>query len=453
MRTTSFECYDPAAEALISILWDGGYCAYYVGGCVRDALLGHTPHDFDIATNALPEQTCALFTEHGFSVLPTGLRHGTVSVLVDHVPYEITTFRSDGVYGDGRRPDSVSFVDSLRTDLARRDFTVNALAYHKTTGVRDFFGGLADLEHRVIRCVGKPEERFQEDALRILRALRFAAVLGFTIEPDTAAAVHACAARIKAVSAERICSEFSRILLSENPSRMIREYIDVFGIFLPELLPCVGFSQNSPWHIYDVFSHTLEALSHTPPDLTLRLAVLFHDIGKPSVYTEDANGVGHFKGHAAVSASLAQAILKRLRFDGRTQHDVCLLIRHHDDRFPANRVSVKKLIRRMGRENALRVVQTELADNAAQNPAAVAARRPELYAMEALVRELSAEEEACFTRAELAVNGRDLLNAGVPEGAQIGALLNRLLDAVIQEELPNEREALLKFVVEALSGS
>lgn len=312
----------------------------------------------------------------------------------------------------------------------------------------DYFGGENDLKNRTIRCVGEPNVRFAEDALRILRALRFSAVLDFSMEPDTAAAVHTCREWIRTVSAERICAEFSGILTADGAVRILRDYIDVLGVFLPELLPSVGFPQNSPWHIYDVFAHTLTALEHTPADLTLRLAVLLHDIGKPYVYTQDENGTGHFKGHAALSAELADRILRRLKFGRRLREDVCLLVRHHDDRIPCDAASVKRLIRSMGKENALRLVQVERADRAAQNPVMVAERSRAVEKIGRMIHELTRPDAACITIADLAVSGEDLLAEGIPQGVRIGKALAMLLEEVTEERLPNEREALLRFLRE-----
>ncbi|MFR1518760.1 MAG: CCA tRNA nucleotidyltransferase [Clostridia bacterium] len=452
MQTKRSVCYDENAEKIIDLLHENGYKAYYVGGCVRDALMGKKPHDFDLATDALPAQTEEIFRKKGYSVVQSGIRHGTVSVVLDKIPYEITTFRTEGAYRDHRRPEEVRFVGSVKDDMARRDFTINALAYQKAEGLLDYFAGRADLEHRIVRCVGEPEVRLREDALRILRALRFAAVLNFTIEKHTAAAIHACKDLLRMISAERIWAEFTGILTAQRPSGCLREYIDVFGVFLPELLPSVGFQQNNPWHIYDVFEHTMTALDHTPCDLTLRLAVLFHDIGKPYAYTQDSAGVGHFKGHAAISATLAEQILTRLHCDKHTQKSVCLLIRHHDDRIPAETAAVKKLIRRMGAENALRAVQVELADKFAQNPERGKDRRQELDSISAMVEALMQPGAACITYADLAVNGDDLLAAGIPQGARIGKILKLLLELVTEEKLPNEREALLQFVRDQKDG-
>lgn len=448
MRTRLSACCDEKADEIIELLRKNGYLAYYVGGCVRDALMGKTPHDFDIATNALPDQTARLFRENGYAVLETGARHGTVSICFGKRAYEITTFRTESAYRDHRRPDSVKFISSLKEDLSRRDFTINALAFYKEEGLLDYFGGENDLKNRTIRCVGEPNVRFAEDALRILRALRFSAVLDFSMEPDTAAAVHTCREWIRSVSAERICVEFSGILTADGAVRILRDYIDVLGVFLPELLPSVGFPQNSPWHIYDVFAHTLTALGHTPADLTLRLAVLLHDIGKPYVYTQDENGTGHFKGHAALSAELADRILRRLKFGRRLREDVCLLVRHHDDRIPCDAASIKRLIRSMGKENALRLVQVERADRAAQNPVMVAERSRAVEKIGRMIHELTRPDAACITIADLAVSGEDLLAEGIPQGVRIGKALAMLLEEVTEERLPNEREALLRFLRE-----
>lgn len=438
---------DAGADKIIEILCTRGYQAYYVGGCVRDVLMGRTPHDFDIATNALPDVTASILREYGYAVIETGLKHGTVTAIYRGRPYEITTFRTDGKYLDHRRPSDVSYVKDIKEDMARRDFTINAMAIDKEGVLVDYFGGAEDIERRVIRCVGDPAVRFEEDALRIMRAIRFSAVLGFTIDENTSKAIHACRELFKNISAERICAEFSQIMVSERPSVCIREYIDVFGVFIPELLKSVGFDQKTPWHIYDVFEHTMTALDNTPPELTTRLAVLFHDIGKPYVYTEDAAGVGHFRGHAMYGADMAGNILLRLRFSRKIHDDVRLLVRHHDDRIPAERASVKRLMRRLGAENAARMADVELADHIAHNPVMVEARIKDTLLIRKMIDELTAEQ-ACISLADLAVGGRDIIDAGVPQGKAVGDMLALLLEMVIDDKLPNEREALIKFVKE-----
>ena len=436
---------DKYADEIIRILNKNGYEAYYVGGCVRDAILGLIPHDFDITTSAKPEETAQTFRNMGYNVVETGIKHGTVTVICDKKPYEVTTFRMDGKYSDSRHPESVEFVTSLREDLARRDFTVNAMAYHPEIGVVDYFGGQDDLKSKIIRCVGEPVKRFEEDALRILRALRFAGRFNFTIEEKTSKAVKECRGLLKNISAERIFIEFCGILVSADASDIIRRYIDVIGVFLPELLPMVGFEQKSRWHIYDVFEHTMVALQNTPQDLITRLAVLFHDVAKPLVYTEDAEGFRHFKGHQKVSGEIAEKVLKRLKVDNDTRERVCKLILHHDDRIPVTEVSVLRLMRRMG-EDTQRAIDVEKADNSAQNPLLVSSRFDELLEIENVHRDLLNSKNLCVNLSDLEISGNDIIACGVKKGRRIGEILNILLDEVIEKRLPNEREALIDFV-------
>lgn len=436
---------DKYADEIIRILNKNGYEAYYVGGCVRDAILGLIPHDFDITTSAKPEETAQTFRNMGYNVVETGIKHGTVTVICDKKPYEVTTFRMDGKYSDSRHPESVEFVTSLREDLARRDFTVNAMAYHPEIGVVDYFGGQDDLKSKIIRCVGEPVKRFEEDALRILRALRFAGRFNFTIEEKTSKAVKECRGLLKNISAERIFIEFCGILVSADASDIVRRYIDVIGVFLPELLPMIGFEQKSRWHIYDVFEHTMVALNNSPRDLITRLAVLFHDVAKPLVCTEDAEGFRHFKGHQKEGSNIADIVLKRLKADNGTRKRVCNLILHHDDRIPAQEVSVLRLMRRMG-EDTQRAIDVEKADHSAQNQLMVSARFDELIEIENIYRDLHNAKDLCINLSDLDISGNDIIACGVEKGRKVGEILNILLDEVIEKRLPNEREALVDFV-------
>ena len=315
------------AALALHTLQSNGHLAFVVGGCVRDSLLGRTPNDWDVTTSALPEEVADCF--RNFRVIETGLQHGTLTVLVDGTPIEITTFRNDGIYLDHRHPVGVTFSNTVEDDLARRDFTVNAMAYHPERGLVDLFGGREDLKNRVIRCVGDPVTRFREDGLRILRAIRFASVLGFSLDEKTKAAVRSEKSLLEFIAPERIREEFCKLLCGVNAENVIREYVDVIGQFLPELLACRGFEQNTKYHCYDVLEHTLCALSHASNDLFVRLAVLLHDIGKPLCYTEDENG-GHFKGHGPVGTAMTEQILRRLRFDNRTVEIVSRLVERHD---------------------------------------------------------------------------------------------------------------------------
>ena len=439
----------PVAFAL-SALEAAGFEAFIVGGCVRDALLGRTPQDFDITTNALPQQVEAVFS--GARVIETGLKHGTVTVLLENMPLEITTYRVDGGYSDGRHPDQVAFTGSLREDLARRDFTVNAMAYNPRFGLADCFGGQADLQKRVLRCVGNPETRFTEDALRMLRLLRFAARLGFSIEPATAQAALALRERLKQVSAERIQKELTALVQAPGAGDILIEYVDVFGVFLPELLPCRGFCQQNPHHAYDVLTHLARTVDAVPPKPVLRLAALLHDIGKPDCFTVDADGVGHFYGHANRSAVLAEAALTRLRYDNETKTQVLRLIEQHDLHLdppdqPMER-TIRRALNRMGPERFFDLLDLMRADNAARG-VPHAERLAKFDRVEALARQLLAEQ-ACFSLRDLAVDGNDLIAAGLPKGREIGVRLNALLDAVIDNRVENEKTALLRWLKDAL---
>ena len=429
------------AEEALRILSSAGYEAYTVGGCVRDALLGRPVHDVDVTTNATPLQVKDAF--QGFSVIETGIKHGTVTVMIHGEPVEITTYRTESAYTDGRHPDSVAFGCSLEEDLSRRDFTVNAMAYHPAEGLVDRFGGREDLALRRIRCVGDPETRFREDALRVLRALRFSSQLDFSIDPPTDRAITALAPRVALVSAERICAELSRMLTGKRAGEILRNHPRELGVVIPELLPLIGFDQHNYHHCHDVLNHTAAVVEATPPILHLRLAALFHDIAKPLCLSLDGEGVGHFYGHAAQSAEIAERVLHRLRFDNRTTERVVTLIRHHDGVIPPDKKSVKRKLARLGREVFTDLVALQRADCLGLSPA----YRDRLTVYDSLLRiarEIE-EENACLTLRTLAVNGNDLMALGY-EGKAIGKALQALLDAVIAEEVANERDALLAYL-------
>ncbi len=444
------KCAEPNADKIINMLNNAGYKAYYVGGCVRDALSNIIPHDFDITTDALPLNTVDIFRSAGYDVIETGIKHGTVSVIMNHKSFEVTTFRTEKNYKDNRHPENVTFVQSLRDDLSRRDFTINAMAYNESEGVLDYFSGQEDLKEGIIRCVGEASKRFDEDALRILRALRFASRLGFKIEENTAKAIKEKKYLLKNISAERIFNEFTGILLGKNPAAIIREYYDVFGVFIPELLPLIGCKQNSKWHLFDVFEHTMLALENTENDLILRLAVFFHDFGKPMAKTVGEDGFDHFKGHQRISFEMTKNILNRLRADKKTIDSVSALVLHHDDRIPVNEISVKKMIKRVGMNNAIRSVKIEMADNAAQNPSMVRKRAEELQTLVKLVENILNDSERCLSIGDLKINGADLLKLGMKQGPKVGKILENALDAVIENQILNERDELLKYVKQYL---
>lgn len=435
------------AAVLLDILEQDGFSAYLVGGCVRDAILGRQPHDWDICTSALPAQMQASFAAHGLRTLDTGLRHGTLTVLMEEGSLEVTTYRVEGAYSDTRHPDAVHFVDRIELDLARRDFTVNAIAYHPRRGLVDPYGAAPLLEsgQAVICAVGDPTARFREDALRILRALRFAAVLGLSIEPHTAQALGtpALLERLAHISAERIRDELCALLVGEYVEAVLTGYPGVIGQILPEMLPTVGFEQRNPHHAYDVWTHTAKAIASAPPLLAVRLALVFHDLGKPSTFTADKDGVGHFYGHMRVSEVLARQAMLRLRFPNALIERVALLVRRHDDGIPCTPAAIRRRLCRYGEEALRQLLLVKRADNAAKSSGARDGRLQELAC---LTTELEAvlREEPVTGRGSLAVNGKDLLQLGV-RGPAIGDMLRYLLEAVIDDPRCNSKGALLSI--------
>ena len=425
-------------QNVLTALEAAGYEAWCVGGCVRDLMLGRAPEDWDVTTNALPEATMALFGSHAF---PTGLRHGTVTVREEHRSVEVTTYRVDGDYHDHRRPDTVVFTPSLEEDLRRRDFTVNAMALSVRGDLRDPFGGQADLKAGVLRCVGKPERRFGEDALRILRGLRFAAVLGFAMDPAAAAGIHGHRALLKDIAAERIQVELFKLLCGKDAAAVLREYPDVVGVFWPEILPMVGFDQRNRHHCYDVWEHTLHAVEAVEPEPVLRCAMLLHDVGKPRCFTVDQDGNGHFYGHPEISRELADDMLRRLKCAAAFRETVVRLVEWHDRNIPRTDRGLRRALRALGEEDLRRLILVKRADNLAQAPEYRDTQR-EIDRAEAILDKLVAAD-ACFSLGQLTVNGRDLAALGL-SGSEIGRTLNALLDKVVDGELPNERTALLE---------
>ena len=435
-----------AVSRALSVLEACGYEGYAVGGCVRDSLIGRTPNDWDITTNATPEQMKACFKD--FRVIETGIRHGTLTVIIDGTQLEITTYRNDGEYLDNRHPVQVTFSEKIEDDLARRDFTVNAMAYHPKRGLVDLFGGRKDLAAGIIRCVGEAQTRFEEDGLRILRAIRFAAVLNFEIDKDTANAIHACRDLLSGIAAERVREEFCKLICGRGAVRILRDYIDVVAIFLPELHRCVGFAQNTKYHCYDVFEHTLHALElYRGNDLITALGILLHDIGKPLCYTEDEQG-GHFKGHAPAGVEISREVLGRLRFDNETIRRMELLIEWHDIPLSAEKKRVKRLMQKLSDEDILRLLEIKRCDRLA-HAKDYRELPPELELIPSVMEEIRAED-ACLSMRTLAVSGDDLMALGIPKGKGIGEMLHTLLDEVIEERLPNEKNALLQAAKERM---
>lgn len=425
-------------QKILHTLRAAGYETCLVGGCVREMLRGAAPADYDMATAARPERVMELF---GAQAHPTGLAHGTVTVCVDGAAAEITTFRCDGSYTDARHPDGVRFSASLTEDLARRDFTVNAMALDAQGRLVDPFGGEEDLRRGILRCVGEPARRFDEDALRILRLLRFCAVLGFAAEEETARAAHAARERLRLISHERVFAELSRLLCGENAAQVLLDGGDILAVVLPEIGPCIGFDQRNRHHCFDVWGHTARAVGAVAPVPVLRWTMLLHDLGKPATFTIDEAGVGHYYGHTAVSAELAEGIMRRLRFPRALRDGVRRQLACFDDYVAPERVCVHRAMAALGRETVGLLLQTKMADNAAKAPAGLArAQQPWREAM-AHYDALCAEG-ACCAVSELAISGREVAALGY-SGAQIGQVLEKLLDEVAAEELENGSAALL----------
>lgn len=429
----------PVAHA-IERLNTAGYEAFAVGGCVRDSMLGKEPNDWDITTSAEPQQTARVFSD--CKTIETGVQHGTLTVLLEGMSLEITTYRIDGTYSDSRRPDSVIFTSNLREDLRRRDFTINAMAYHPQAGIVDCFSGMADLEDGRICCVGNPVERFTEDALRIIRALRFSSTLGFSIEKVTADAIHRLAPLLRRVAPERLATELKKLLCGVDARRVLLEYPDVISVVIPELKDTVGLQQDNPYHYLTVYEHTAETVGAIPADPILRLTMLFHDCGKPACYTRDEHGVDHFRGHPAVSSAMAEQAMERLRMDRHTIDVVTLLIMHHDDTLENTDRCLKRLLNRMGPELALSLVDVQAADVWGQHPG----KRDRLVFLDELRAHLQKllDEQCCFTYKDMAVSGDDLLALGFSAGRRLGDVLHSLLECVMDGTCPNEHKALIE---------
>lgn len=424
-------------QGLLRRLNEAGYAGYAVGGCVRDSLRGEMPADWDICTDARPEQTVACFAD--CRTVLTGVRYGTVTVIYESTPYEITTFRAEDGYSDSRHPDDITFLSSLQGDLSRRDFTVNAMAADADGQVIDCFGGADDLRQGIIRCVGDPMQRFTEDALRMLRALRFASRFSFTVAPETAAAIHVLCGRLQVVAPERLRKELSGLLCGTAVSDILEQFSDVLCVIIPELTPCIGFKQYNYHHKYDVWTHTVHAVSAVAPTETLRLAMLLHDIGKPASFTMDKQLVGHFYGHAIISAAMCEKILHRLRYDRRAVELVTLLVREHGFQLPEGNVRrMRRLLSQFGEQTVRLLLKVRCADAMATGTAPDAQER--LREGECLLESVSTQ---CFSLAQMHFDGTDLLRLGVKEGPQLGAVLQELLHAVLHGRVENNHDALL----------
>lgn len=446
------------ANEIIHTLQDKGYEAYLVGGCVRDSILKRTIHDYDITTSATPDEMMEVFKDK--RIIETGLQHGTITIVINGEGYECTTYRIDGNYSDSRRPDSVAFTRSLEEDLKRRDFTINAMAYNNEAGLIDPFNGMEDIKYHKIRCVGRAEDRFSEDALRILRAIRFASQLGFVVDSDASLNIHKMYKNLENISTERINSEFCKIALSSEFYMQIVLFREVFSLFIPEIKDMFGFQQNNPYHICDVWNHTVHAVQayecDCEPDLNSRdlitsLAVFFHDIGKPHCYQDGEDGIRHFKGHGRVSADMTDTIMKRLRFDNDTREKVVQLVYYHDATFEVGEKYIKRWLNKIGEEQFRRLLNVRRADIKAQAQIEQESRLQKVDNIECILEEVLQKDE-CFSLKDLAVNGNDLIEIGYKPGKEIGEVLNNLLDSVISGEYINEKEKLLEIAERRLHG-
>lgn len=430
---------------IINTLEKNGYEAFVVGGCVRDSLLGIEPKDWDITTSAKPDEIRKCF--EGYQIIDIGEKHGTIGVVIDGESYEVTTFRIDGDYFDSRHPDSVAFTDNIELDLSRRDFTVNAMAYNDTKGLADPFNGKTDLKYRALRCVGDPDTRFSEDALRILRALRFASVYNLSIENRTSASILKNRTELNKIAVERISSELNKFLCGDNVNFLLKRFKDVFAVFIPEIVATFDCEQNTPHHKRTVWKHITAAVAAIEPDPLLRTVMLLHDIGKPLARRTDSKGRDHFKGHHHFSAVLSKSVLERLKFPTKFIDDAVTLIEYHDVRFTDNKKQIKHVLNSIGEINFKKLIKVQYADVAAQSRYK---RESKIYNLELCQKafEEIVESRDCYRLKDLNINGSDLIHLGVTDGKTIGHILQLLLDSVIDEEIPNESVILKKRALE-----
>lgn len=432
---------------LMEKLEKAGYTVYAVGGCVRDSLLGLTPHDYDLCTNAIPEQICQVF--ENYQLIRNGEKHGTVGVVVGHTVYEITTYRTEGGYSDNRHPDAVTYVDRIEDDLARRDFTVNAIAFHPKAGFVDPFGGQKDLQDGILCAVGDPETRFREDALRILRGVRFACRFHLTAEPKTLKAMKELSPLMDNLAKERVYSELTQILCLMKDEDLIT-YRKIILQAIPELLDCVRFKQHNPHHAFDVFTHTAYVLTATEADPALRWAALLHDAGKPQTFTQDENGIGHFYGHAQESAKIADEVLHRLKASTALREQVVFLVEHHMDCLSADKTALRKKLSKYGAENLRKLIALQQADRGGKGARKDGSDRSFGKLLQ-LLEQLETEEGRLQIR-DLAIDGHDLMALGFEPGPELGNCQKQLLELVLAGEVANEKETLTQKAVEILNN-
>lgn len=428
---------------ILNILSDKGYEAYIVGGCVRDSLLNRTPSDWDITTNAKPKTVVDIFENLGHRVIPTGMKHGTITIMIDGVGYEVTTYRVDGEYDDNRHPKKVTFTNSLKEDLSRRDFAINAMAYSPKNGLIDIYGGIDDLSNKEIRCVGNAIERFSEDALRMIRAIRFSCQLGFELTQSVINAICDLSSNIKSVSAERVREEFCKILASDKVTDGIC-HLGQSGLMwyiIPELYATLKFKQHNKHHDKDIFWHTLSVVENVEPKLELRLSALLHDIGKSKCFSKDENDVGHFYNHARISADMSKEILKRLKFDNKTIDEVGKLIYSHMISTDLNTKSIKKLINRVGKNNIYNLIELMISDR--KGCAKGYRNYDDILELKNKVSKILNEKQPLSVK-DLDINGYDLIKLGY-KGREIGEMLDILLASVLESPELNSREVLLQM--------
>lgn len=434
-----------SAERLMNLISSAGYEAYAVGGCVRDFLMKRRCDDIDITTSAKPNELETILSDNNIKFIETGIKHGTVTaVMEDGSVFEVTTFRTEGTYSDSRHPESVSFVRDINADLARRDFTINAIAYNDTKGFADPFDGQKDIQSKLIRAVGNADVRFKEDALRIMRGIRFASTLGFDIEEETKKALFDNKELLKNISAERIYTELSKLLMGDNVYNVLVEYKEIIAVVVPELEPIFNVEQNTKWHIYDVWHHTAKSVEQAPKDLAIRYTMLLHDIGKAYSKTTDENGTDHFKGHQKISGEYAAAALKRLKVPNEIFDRAMAVVPIHDMHIGIEEKNIKKWLSRLG-ENTLRdLIAVKRSDKLAQNPEMIGEELARLAITEAKLNEVIVAGEP-FEIKDLAVNGNDVMDFGY-QGREIGLILNTILEQVIDGELSNERTEIVNFL-------
>lgn len=443
-------------QEIMSVIKEYGATSYIVGGCVRDSILGREPHDWDICTPALACELLVEFEERGYRVIPTGLQHGTITVHLNDNNYEITTFRKDGEYSDGRHPDTVEFTSDLIYDLERRDFTMNAMAYNPEEGLVDPFNGCRDIQNRIIRCVGNPNDRFQEDGLRILRALRFSCQLNFVIDETTERAMLDNKELISNVSMERINTEFIKIINAEYVfSFPFYSYNKIISQFIPEVVPMVSFDQHNPYHYLDVFAHSCQVLTICRiynADLITKLAAFFHDIGKPYCYQDDKKGIRHFKGHGKISADMTDVIMRRLKFDNDTRDKVVQLVYYHDASFEVGKKYVRRWLNKIGVDQFKRLLVLRRADIMGQSELNRDERLQKLDAVKVCLEEVLAEKPA-FSIRDLEIDGKDVMKYMLmDECPEVGCWLKHILKQVIDGHLQNNREDLIYYMIGVTDG-